>query len=65
MARAVRCNWRNGYPLHLLVRLVALLGSHVGSVERIGFTLERLPIVLATIHLRVANRFISPDWLAL
>ena len=52
-------------PFVLWCGLVAIIGPRGEAIGRLGFSLERLPIVLASIHLRVANWFIGPDWLAL
>jgi hypothetical protein len=52
-------------PFLLWFGLVGIIGPRTGAEEKVAFSLERLPVVFASIHLRVANWFIGPDWLAL
>jgi hypothetical protein len=52
-------------PFVLWCGFVAIIGPLEGQAERLSFSWERVPIVLASIHLRVANWLIGPDWPAL
>jgi hypothetical protein len=70
---ALAADWRRriihiaamAIPFVLWFGLVGIIGPRDGQHERLVFSLERLPIVLASIHLRVANWLIGPHWLAL
>jgi hypothetical protein len=52
-------------PFLIWFGLVAALGPRGAAAERVGITLERVFVVFTTIHLRVANWLVGPDWGAL
>jgi hypothetical protein len=52
-------------PFLIWFGLVASLGPRAGEAERVSISLERVFVVFTTIHLRVANWLVGPDWGAL
>ena len=49
-------------PFLIWLGLVAALGPRGSSADRVGITVERVFVVFTTIHLRVANWLVGPDW---